>query len=45
MEGKTEPQTTEGSISQVKSIAEPVLGIEIYGLNSFEVVPTGPTER
>lgn len=45
MEGKAEPQTMEGSISRGKSITEPVLGIEIYGLNSFEVGPTGPTER
>lgn len=38
---KTEPQTMERSINEFKSIAEPVLGIEIYGSDSFEVRPTG----
>lgn len=36
-----QPQTIKGSITEFESIAEPVLGIEIYGSDPFEVRPTG----
>lgn len=36
-----QPQTIKGSITEFKSIAEPVLGIEIYGSDPFEVRPAG----
>lgn len=38
---QTTADNGRGSIAEFRSIAEPVLGIEIYGSDPFEVRPTG----